>query len=399
MKQGWEIKKLGEVCDFQNGFAFKSNTYKETGLPILRITNIQNQSLEINDLVYFDAKDYKENFDRFKVFKDDLVVAMSGATTGKLGINTTDTVFYLNQRVGKFIPKKVLLKPYLYYFLSTKVEESLRIAAGAAQPNLSTEQINNFEIPLPPFSEQQRIVAILDEAFAAISKAKANAEQNLKNAKELFESYLQGVFENKGGGWESKELMKVCEQITDGSHFSPKSSSEDEYPYITVRDIEDDIIDFDNCKFICKNDYQSLLKNGCKPNSGDLLFSKDGTVGKVSLVDFEKEFVVLSSLAIIRPNAKIITSSLLKYILKNPQFLQTAIGMKTGVAIRRIILKNLKLIEINFPKSLQEQQIIVQKLDALSAETKKLEAIYKQKINDLEELKKSVLQKAFSGEL
>ena len=106
MKKDWEIKKLGQVCDFQNGFAFKSKTYKESGLPILRITNIQNQTLEINELVYFDPKDYKENFDRFKVFKDDLVVAMSGATTGKLGINTHDTVLYLNQRVGKFIPKK-----------------------------------------------------------------------------------------------------------------------------------------------------------------------------------------------------------------------------------------------------------------------------------------------------
>lgn len=218
MKQGWEIKKLGEICDFQNGFAFKSNTYKETGLPILRITNIQNQTLELNDLVYFDAKDYKENFDRFKVFKDDLVVAMSGATTGKLGINTTDTVFYLNQRVGKFIPKSQIAKPFLYYFLSTKVEESLRIAAGAAQPNLSTEQINNFEIPLPPLPEQQRIVAILDEAFAAIAKAKANAEQNLKNAKELFESYLQGVFENGKEKWEEKLLDEVCEFRNGAAH-------------------------------------------------------------------------------------------------------------------------------------------------------------------------------------
>ena len=116
------------------------------------------------------------------------------------------------------------------------------------------------------------------------------------------------MFENKGEGWESKTLMEVCEQITDGSHFSPKSSGEEEYPYITVRDIDDDVIDFDNCKFISKNDYQSLLKNGCKPNSGDLLFSKDGTVGKVSLVDFNKDFVVLSSLAIIRPKNTIITS-------------------------------------------------------------------------------------------
>jgi len=113
MKKDWEIKKLAEVCDFQNGFAFKSITYKETGLPILRITNIQNQNLEISDLVYFDTKDYKENFERFKVCKGDLVVAMSGATTGKLGINNSDTIFYLNQRVGKFIPKKSIAKAFL----------------------------------------------------------------------------------------------------------------------------------------------------------------------------------------------------------------------------------------------------------------------------------------------
>ncbi|MBN8574689.1 MAG: restriction endonuclease subunit S, partial [Candidatus Kapabacteria bacterium] len=172
MNQGWEIKKLGDVCDFQNGFAFQSKTYKENGLPILRITNIQNDEIDTNELVFFDTKDYKVNLDRFKVYQGDLLIAMSGATTGKLGINNSETVFYLNQRVGKFIPKKQLNKAFLYYFLTTKVEESLRIAAGAAQPNLSTEQINNFQIPLPPLPEQQRIVSILDECFAAIDKAK-----------------------------------------------------------------------------------------------------------------------------------------------------------------------------------------------------------------------------------
>ncbi|MBN8683730.1 MAG: restriction endonuclease subunit S, partial [Chitinophagales bacterium] len=143
-------------------------------------------------------------------------------------------------------------------------------------------------------------------------------------------------------GWEIKRLVEVCKEITDGSHFSPKSYDEGAYPYITVRDIDEDIIDFKNCKFIKKNDYLNLLKNGCKPNEGDLLFSKDGTVGKVTHVDFEKEFVVLSSLAIIRPKSEIIYSPFLKYILKDPAFLNEAIGRKTGVAIKRIILRNLE---------------------------------------------------------
>ena len=134
MKKNWEVKKLGEVCEFQNGFAFKSKTYKPSGSPILRITNIKNDSLDTNDLVYFDKKDYKEKFEKYEVFKGDLVIAMSGATTGKLGVNTTDTVFYLNQRVGKFLPKKELLKEYLYFFLSTKVEENLKISAGRFYP-------------------------------------------------------------------------------------------------------------------------------------------------------------------------------------------------------------------------------------------------------------------------
>src|SRR5690554_77061 len=221
LPQGWKIKKLGEVCDFQNGFAFQSKSYKESGLPILRITNIQNDEIDTKELVYFDTKDYKVNLDRFKVYQGDLLIAMSGATTGKLGINKSETVFYLNQRVGKFIPKKYLNKAFLYYFLTTKVDESLRIAAGAAQPNLSTKQINNFEIPLPPLPEQQRIVAILDETFSAIDKAKANAEENLKNAKELFESYLQGVFEN--GNWETKSIEAVCDEIFAGGD-APKDN-------------------------------------------------------------------------------------------------------------------------------------------------------------------------------
>jgi type I restriction enzyme S subunit len=406
LPKGWEIKSLGEIADVEYGFTDKSE--EEGDYRYVRITDIDSNG----ELISTEKKYLKHSKEAegFLIRDKDLLMARTGATFAKVLLyQDFEPSVFASYLIRIKFKEKFENKLY-WYFTKTKSywEQANSLASGAAQPHFNGAAVKQVVFSYPKsLPEQQRIVSILDEAFAAIAKAKANAEQNLKNAKELFESYLQGVFDpsirsgqgNKGEGWESKELIEVCEQITDGSHFSPKSSGEDEYPYITVRDIDEDIIDFDNCKFICKKDYQSLLKNGCKPNSGDLLFSKDGTVGKVSLVDFEKDFVVLSSLAIIRPKSKIILSPLLKYILKDPLFLKTAIGMKTGVAIRRIILKNLKLIVISFPKSLKEQQNIVQKLDALSTETKKLEANYQQKIKDLEELKKSVLQKAFSGEL
>src|SRR3990167_3339241 len=138
MISGWQTKILGEVCDFQNGFAFKSTLFRESGFPILRISNIQDEEIETRRVVFFQPKDYKENLDKYRVMKGDLLIAMSGATTGKIGFNATDQLYYLNQRVGKFEPSSCLSKRFLFFFLSTKIEENLKISAGAAQPNLST---------------------------------------------------------------------------------------------------------------------------------------------------------------------------------------------------------------------------------------------------------------------
>src|SRR5205814_1735386 len=117
-------------------------------------------------------------------------------------------------------------------------------------------------------------------------------------------------------GWQMHQLEEVCREITDGSHFSP-AIADNGYPYVTVRDInnDNDTIDFSNCKFIAASDFQQLLKNGCRPNKGDVLFSKDGTVGKVALIDYNKDFVVLSSLAIVRPDCSRIDPAFLKWVL------------------------------------------------------------------------------------
>lgn len=402
MKQGWEIRKLGEVCDFQNGFAFQSKSYKESGLPILRITNIQNDVIDTKELVYFDTKDYKVNLDRFRVLQGDLLVAMSGATTGKLGINNSETVFYLNQRVGKFIPKKHLNKAFLYYFLTTKVEESLRIAAGAAQPNLSTEQINNFEVPLPPLPDQQRIVAILDEAFAAIDKAKANAEQNLKNAKELFESYLHGVFEKKGDGWEEKKLVEITTKIGSGSTPRGGNESYKSEGISLIRSMNVHDLEFREKNLAFIDEQQAKELNNVTLQEKDVLLNITGaSVARCCVIP--NQYLparVNQHVSIIRAKKEIIDPIFLNLLLTSKFYKDQLLFTGEQGATRQAITKaQLEVFKVAFPKSIKAQQAIVQKLDALSAETKRLEVVYQQKLINLEELKKSLLQKAFSGEL
>ena len=195
-KEGWKKKKLGDICDFRSGFAFKSNKFTKIGEPIIRISDIQNEEIDDSNLVYFDSKSYTEDLSKYLIYPDDILIAMSGGTTGKLGINTSNRTFYLNQRVGVFRENKSYLNHrYLYYYLHTKSEESLRIAAGAAQPNLSTAQIKSFIIPVPPLSEQQSIVATLDSLKSKVDTLQANYAKISQECDALKQAILRQVFE------------------------------------------------------------------------------------------------------------------------------------------------------------------------------------------------------------
>jgi type I restriction enzyme M protein len=162
--------------------------------------------------------------------------------------------------------------------------------------------------------------------------------------------------------WPMVELGSVCVQITDGSHFSPETTQQG-YPYITVKDLEQGHIDFNECKQIDQASYLRLVKSGCNPKRGDVLFSKDGTIGKTALIDFDRDFVVLSSLSIITPNGNMVLPKYIYLILSSENFVSTATDQKTGVAIRRIVLRTLKTIPIPLPP-LNIQQEIVEEIES-----------------------------------
>ncbi|MAD40950.1 MAG: hypothetical protein CL623_00955 [Arcobacter sp.] len=194
-------------------------------------------------------------------------------------------------------------------------------------------------------------------------------------------------------GWEWKTINEVCTKVTDGAHKSPKTIDIGK-PYITVRDVNNDgIINFNDCKFISDEDFDLLVKGNCKPNNGDVLFSKDGTVGKVALVNYDIEFVVLSSLAILKPSENILSNYLKNYLL-SPYFLDKAIKSKTGAAIKRVVLKTIKELNIPLP-TLSEQKRIVSKLDNLFEKIDKSIELHQKNMDEADLFMGSVLNEIF----
>ena len=193
-KKNWQQKKLGDVCDFQNGFGFKNKTFKNEGIPLIRITNIQDNCIDLSNTIFIDPKDYKKDLSKYEIRKGDLLIAMSGATTGKIGIHQSNEVLLLNQRVGKFKPKNKLFKNYLFYYLSTRIKENLSISVGSAIPNLSTKQINNFKIPIPPLTEQKQITERLDYLSQKTTALQETYCKKIQNLIELKNSLLKQAF-------------------------------------------------------------------------------------------------------------------------------------------------------------------------------------------------------------
>ncbi|MFQ3576760.1 MAG: restriction endonuclease subunit S [Cytophagales bacterium] len=388
MKQGWEIKRLGDVCETgAGGTPLKTHKdYYEGGtIPWLL-------SGEVSQGEIFEAKNFITEKglknSSAKLFPPNTVlVAMYGATAGQVGILRFEAA--TNQAVCGILPNDKIIPEYLFYCFLEKKEELIAQAVGGAQPNISQIKIKNTKIPLPPLSEQQRIVSILDEAFAAIAKAKANAERCLSLSKALFESYLQGVFEKKGEGWEEKTIgeignPKMCKRI-----FKEQTTTVGDIPFYKIGTFgkEPDA-------YISKEIYDEFRAKYSFPKKGDVLISASGTIGRRVRYDGEPAYFQDSNIVWIENDEKQVSNDFLFEFYGACNW-----GSTKGATISRLYNDNLKSIKISFPKSHKVQQTIVQQLNVLRAETQKLEAVYQKKIADLEELKKSILQKAFAGEL
>ena len=323
---------------------------------------------------------------------------MSGATTGKISINQNEKIYYLNQRVGKFIIDNETLKNYITFFLETKIEEHLGKAVGAAIPNLSSNDIMSLKIPLPPLPEQQRIVAKLDGLFAKIDKAIGLLEENIEHIQALMGSVLDeelSRFETK-----TLKIKDVLSEINSG--FACNKSNEIPDGYVHLRTHNIDTSGNLNFDLMVKINPKKVDKKKNQIKKGDILFNNTNSkelVGKTALVDQDYDYGYSNHLTRIRLKEDlVIPEFFVNYMINlhsSGYFLQICkkwigqAGVNTGM---------LKDTEIKFP-SIENQIILNKKIEAIKESCTDLINQKTQKLNHLKALKSSLLDQAFKGEL
>jgi len=398
MKTKWETKTLGEVCEIGAGNSApqKKEMFEEGEYPFFRTSDVGKIHLGI----IYDSVDMlnQKGIEKLKLFpQGTLLFPKSGASTFLnhrvlMGVNG-----YVSSHLATIKAKeKFILDSFLYYY--SRTIDSRNLMQDQNYPSLRLSDIGNIEISFPSLEEQKQIVKILDEVFDSISKSKENAEKNLKNAKELFESYLEEIFSNPREDWEEKKLGEVCGFIRGPFGGSLKKSFFKKEGYAVYEQRHAIYNQFDNIRyFVDEKKFNEMKRFELFPD--DLIMSCSGTMGKIAIAPKNiKRGIINQALLKLSPTKKL-SNIFLKLWMESSDFQRKIKEYSLGAAIQNVAsVKILKDIRMKLP-TLQEQKVIVQKLDALSEQSKQLEEIYKQKLKDLEELKKSMLQKAFSGEL
>lgn len=386
-------KKLGEVVKIQNGFAFKSTEYTDSGFFVMRIANVQDGRIEMNDPKFIKQKNNK-SFGQFVLHAGDILISLTG-NVGRVGIiQESHLPAVLNQRVARIIVTSPILdKDYLFLFLRSPYffDQVVAGGKGMAQKNVSTKQISAIEIPLPPIAEQRRIVAKIEKQFAKIDEAARLRAESETLAAELLPATLHEIFSSaESKGWEMKMIDEVCEHPQYG--FTASASREPAGPkFLRITDIQNGHVDWSLVPY-CKCD--SVEKHQLK--SGDLVFARTGaTVGKSYLISEVPDEAVFASY-LIRLRAKQITlPEFLYYFFQSPNYWEQ---INTGKAGMQPNVNGTKLAKIKIPlPALAEQKAIVKKLDTLAEKAHTLASLQSSQSADLKSLKQSILHEAFSG--
>jgi len=392
MKRDWDVKKLGDIGKVSMcKRVFKDQTTTKGDIPFYKIGTFGKEP---------DAYISKEIYDEFrKKFsfpkKGDILISASGTTGRRVKYDGEPAYFQDSNIVWIDNNEEQVLNEYLYHFYGACNWNSTK---GATISRLYNDNLKQIKIAFPKsLPEQQRLVALLDEVFAAIATAKEYAAKNLQNARELFESVLQGVFVNRE--WEERKLGEIA-TFRNGINYTKQSKGE-LIKIVGVKDFQKNYwVPFDNLDSIRVD--EKLSEIDILKENDILTVRSNGNqelIGRCILASQINENVSHSGFTIrIRINSDNVFPQYLCHYLKSENVRRQLIDSGTGVNIKSLNQVTLSSILIQLPL-LPEQRAIVAKLDALSAETKKLETIYQQKLTNLEELKKSVLQKAFNGEL
>lgn len=407
MKAGWEVRPIASFAKTGAGGTPKKGTeafYNGGDVPWLLSGEVANANI-IEAKNFITQEGLKGSSAKlFPAYS--VLVAMYGATAGEVGILKFEAA--TNQAVCAVLPSDDHVPEFLYYYLLHAKPSLVAQAVGNAQPNISQAKIKALPIPLPPLEEQQRIVAVLDEAFEGLARARAHATANLQNARELFESFLGSVFEGCTEGWFSGTVGDaVSEGIIarpiDGNHGGTHPKKTDfcvsGVPFIMASDLKRGQVDQTGCYFLERSQADSLRKGFAK--SGDILLSHKGTIGRVAMLNTELDYVMLTpQVTYYRVlDTDRLVPNFVFFLFQSATFLRAMkLAASEGATRAYIGITRQSDLPFRFP-NIDDQKRLIKEFERVRDASMNSVAHYQTKLQDLDDLRQSLLRKAFAGEL
>jgi len=387
MRRGWQTKTLGNLCQLISGQHIDAKDYNTDSRGVGYLTGPSDFGL-LNPII----SKWTEH-PKIKAKRGDVLITVKGSGVGKINLLDEEEVAISRQlmavRVTGADPR------FVHAILSSTFDHFQSLSTGAAIPGISREQVLGLPIALPPLAEQQRIIGLLDEAFAGIATAKTNAEKNLQNARALFESHLQSVFSERGDGWKQKTLKEIATTFGRGrSKHRPRNEPKlygGKYPFVQTGDIRN--ADHFITAFSQTYSEAGLAQSKLWPK-GTICITIAANIAETAILDFDACFP--DSVIGVVANPKEADVGFIEYLLQS--FKARIQAMGKGSAQANINMGTFENERFPFP-TVAEQKQIVTRLDSLSKETQRLTSLYERKLVALEALKKSLLHQAFTGEL
>ena len=400
LPSGWRWVRLDSMFDVKQGVAMSPT--RRQGLapfPFLRTLNIQWGYVDLSNLDKMDFSDDEVSI--LNLRKGDLLVC-EGGDVGRTAIwkGELDTCLYQNH-IHRLRRKNDSITPDFYALwlrAAFTVFNSYRGEASTTTiPNLSGGSLKSFLVPLPPTpDEQKRIVSMLNEQLATVKKARLAAEASLEAANLLLPSYLRKILNsNATKAWPIRTLDNLCRDITDGTHVTPEYIASG-IPFLSVKDIREDAISFDNCRYI-SNAQHELLSKRCKCERDDVLYTKVGTTGIAKEIDIDREFSIFVSVALLKLHKGLDPKYIATVLNSSIGRLQAA-QLTQGVANRNLVIKDIKRIAIPVP-SIEKQIEIVSEFNQVSKVFQKSVSMLAEELDSISALSASLFRNAFVGKV
>lgn len=387
--EGWSVKKLGEISCLIAGNAFNSEDFIDMGIPLIRISNIADDGIVLDENTAFLPESFLKENSKFVIRQTDLLIAMSGATTGKMGINTFSEPMLLNQRVC-IIRAKDVSQNFLNQYLFTHKKDILRQSYGGAQPNIGNNDIKKIKVLLPPLGEQEKIAGILGTWNEAIEKLSDLIEQKKFLKKGLMQKLLTGQTRLPGFSqpWKEVKLGEICklEATTSKSAFIDENGK---YYIIDMGAVSTEGTLISSKR---TNTCEDLLK------INDIVMPKDdigggNIIGKTAIIKQENTYILSDH--VFKLNIHDSDSNFISYLINSYGYNKYMRRMSCGSAILGLSKKDVEKCLLNIPSDISEQQAIADVLSAADDEINLLN----QKLKAIKEQKKGLMQQLLTGQI